>query len=61
MEANANNDVHAHESVGHVTPVDLLLKIWGALVVLTEEEGRRWRREAIGRVPHQPGGPSAPS
>lgn len=34
MEANVNNE-HAHEGVGHVTPVDLLLKVWGALVVLT--------------------------
>jgi cytochrome c oxidase subunit 4 len=25
----------AHPNIGHVTPVDLLLKIWGALVVLT--------------------------
>ena len=25
----------AHPEVGHVTPVDLLLKVWGALVVLT--------------------------
>jgi cytochrome c oxidase subunit 4 len=24
-----------HPEVGHVTPVDLLLKVWGALVVLT--------------------------
>ena len=24
-----------HEQLGHVTPVDLMLKVWGALVVLT--------------------------
>jgi cytochrome c oxidase subunit 4 len=28
-------ETHPSPDVGHVTPVDLLLKIWGALVVLT--------------------------
>ena len=34
MEAT-HDDKHGPESVGHVTPVDMLLKVWGALVVLT--------------------------